>query len=175
MQEEVKPTPKPLLLVVIIIIVLCALAASAYFGWTYGYKKAEQETKAKYEETVSTFMPPMPEEQTYFSGTVEKIEGKTLYVKGAKPTTEILEMGQETTLKVKVTDSTKIFKMTMVPPEEMAAPKEGEESVPPEPFKREKMKFEDIKEGMSISATAQEDIIGKEEFEALEVQISEIF
>lgn len=177
-EETLTPKPSPIrggTLVAIIIIVLCALAASAYIGWQYGYEKAEQETKAKYEETVSTFMPPMPEEQTYFSGTVEKIEGKTLYVKGAKPTTEILEIGQEITMKVKVTDASKIFKLTMIPPEEIAAPKEGEEFVPPEPFKKEEMKFEDIKEKMSVTITSAENIIGKDEFEATEVQISEMF
>lgn len=180
MQEEIKPTPKPQkTLLGVVVVAIIAIVLAGYVGWSLGhragFKKAETETKATYEETVSAFMPPMPEEQTYFSGTVEKIENKTLYVKGAKPTTEFLEMGQEITMKVKVTDATKIFKLTMVAPEEITPPAEGEELMPPEPFKREEKKFEDLKEGMSLSVTAAENIIGKEEFEATEVQISEMF
>jgi hypothetical protein len=174
-QKEAKPTSSPVrwgIMVAVIIIVLAALAASTYIGYKCGYKKAEQETKTKYEEAVTPFIPFMPEEITSFSGTVEKIEGKTLYVRGAKPTAEILEMAQEITMKMLVTDATKIFKLTMIPPEEIAPPKEGGEFVPPEPFKRTEMKFEDIKVGMSISATARENIIGKEEFEAVEIQIT---
>lgn len=164
-------------MMVVIILVVC-IALAGWVGWSMGHRagfqKGETETRAKYEERLEAFLPPLPTEQTTFSGTVEKIENKILFVRGPKPTADVLEMGQEATLKVKVTDATKIFKITPLPPEEIPAPREGEEFIPPEPFKRTEMKFEEIKPGMSIFATAAENIIGKTEFEAVEIQITEL-
>jgi hypothetical protein len=157
---------------IVIVIVVIAVGLAGYVGYStgnrLGSKKAEQTTKAAYENVVKQFMPTLPETQTSFSGSVEKIEGKTLYLKGSKPTSDILEMGQETTLKVLVTDATKIYKLTMVTP---TMPTEG--GAIPEPFKKEDKKFEEIKQGMFITATAKDNIIDKDSFEAVEIQMSE--
>lgn len=179
MQEVPKQESKLKTLIALIIIVLCVGAGSAYAGWKIGYQKgsteAAAETAEKYKEAVSPFMPPLPEEVTSFSGTVDKIEGKTLYLKGAKPTRDILEMRKTITMKVKTTDKTKFYKLEMVPLKEMTPPKEGEEEfTPPEPFKKITVKFEEIKKGMLVTATAKDNIIGKTEFEATEVEIHEM-
>jgi hypothetical protein len=113
------------------------------------------------------FYPPLPEEIKSVSGKITKIEDKNLWMEAQIRISRFpLPGGKEfekKNIKVNLTDTTKIVKIEIpeIPP------------LPPEkPFKETILKFEDLKVGDQITVTSAENIKGKTEISASQIQIT---
>jgi hypothetical protein len=149
-------------LVVILILVLSAIV------WKSKTKKAAQTQKAtgSVGSPSETPTPPeipkiqAPSEVASISGTVEKIEGKTITVKA-------FFFGEQKTYTVTVGDATKIQKSEMK--KEISKPEEGK---PVEPFTLTDASFSDIRQNDSLSIEASENIKDKTSFVAKTISIN---
>lgn len=103
---------------------------------------------------------PVPAEVTSISGSVEKIEGKTLTVKA-------FFFGEEKTYAVTAGDATKIQKSEMK--KEIPKPEEGK---PFEPFTLTDASFSDIRQNDNLTIEASENIKDKTSFEAKAITIN---
>jgi hypothetical protein len=102
---------------------------------------------------------PIPNEITSISGTVEKIEGKTLTVKS-------FFFGEEKNYAVTVGDATKIQKSEMK--KELPTPEEGK---PLESFTLTDVKLSDIRQNDRVFIEANENVKDKTSFEAKNVSV----
>jgi hypothetical protein len=147
---------------VIVIIVLILFAIT----WKTKTKKETQITKISPSDNTTIPAPPempkisIPNEVTSISGTVEKIEGKTLTVKA-------FFYGEEKTFTVTVGDATKIQKSEMK--KEIPTPEEGKTV---EPFTITDAKFSDIRQNDNLSIEASENIKEKTSFVAESIAIN---
>ena len=159
---------KKIIIIAVVLVVILALAFSAIV-WKSKTKKAVQtqtQTSAGPVELPTDLpappeMPkiPVPAEGTSISGTVEKIEGKTLTVKA-------FFFGEQKTFAVTVGDATKIQKSEMK--KETPKPEEGK---PFEPFTLTDASFSDIRQNDNLNIEASENIKGKTSFVAKIVNI----
>jgi len=138
--------------------------------WQGELAKIQGEAKKEidwYKSLLEPFYPSLPEETRGVSGKITKIEDKNLWLEAQIRVSQFpLPEGKEIekkNLKVNVNDQTKIFKIEM--PEIPALP-------PEEPFKEIVLKFEDLKVGDSITVTSAENIKGKTEISASQIQLA---
>lgn len=153
----------------IIAIVIVALILFAVV-WKTKIKKATQTQTQATAATASdgTTLPASPEmpkiqvpaEVTSISGTVEKIEGKTLTVKANF-------FGKQKTFAVTAGDATKIQKSEMK--KDIPKPEEGK---PFEPFTLTDASFSDIRQNDNLTVEASENIKDKTSFEAKIISIN---
>jgi hypothetical protein len=126
-----------------------------------------QEEINWYKSLLERFYPPLPEEIKSVSGKITKIEDKNLWIEAQIRVSQFpLPEGKEIekkNIKVNLTDQTKIFKTEMIKPPPL----------PPEkPFKEIVLKFEDLKVGDDVTVTSAENIKGKTEITAIQIQLA---
>jgi hypothetical protein len=157
----------------ILLIVLGAILGSLVTAVYYHGKIAKIQNQASFIQSqasnetgpgnipTSPVMPkiPIPNEVTSISGTVEKIEGKTLTVK-------TFFFGEQKTYTMTVGDNTKIQKSEIK--KELPTPEEGK---PFEPFTLTDAKLSDIRQNDKVVIEANENIKNKASFEAKTVSI----
>ena len=120
-----------------------------------------------FKSLLEPFYPPLPEETRSVYGKITKIEDKTLWLEAQIRVSQFpLPEGKEIekkNIKVNLTDETKISKIEM---------KELLPLPPEEPFKETVLKFEDLKVGDQITVTSAENIKGKTEILASQIQLT---
>lgn len=119
-----------------------------------------------YKSLLEPFYPSLPEETRSTYGKITKIEAKTLWIEAQIRVSQFpLPEGKEIekkNIKVNIADKTKISKIEMIEPPPLP---------PEEPFKETVLKFEDLKVGDNITVTSAENIKGKTEISASQIQI----
>jgi len=119
-----------------------------------------------YKSLLEPLYPPLPEEARSVYGKITKIEDKNLWLEAQIRVSQFpLPEGKEIekrNIKVNLTDETKISKIEIVEP--LPLP-------PEELFKEIILNFEDIKVGDSITVTSPENIEGKTEISASQIQV----
>jgi hypothetical protein len=138
--------------------------------WQGELAKIQVEAKKEidwYKSLLEPFYPPLPEEIRSVFGKVTKIEDKTIWMEASIQVSRFpLPEGKEIekkNIKVNLTDETKVVKIEMpeIPP------------LPPEkPFKETILKFEDLKVGDQITVISTENIKGKTEILASQIQVT---
>ena len=127
--------------------------------------EAQKETDW-YKSLLEPFYPPLPEEIRSISGTVTEVGDNFLKMEARIQVSQFpLPEGKEIekkNIKVNLTGETKIFKIEIKEP--LPLP-------PEEPFKEIILGFDDIKVGDTISVTSEENIKGKTEILASQIQI----
>lgn len=159
-------------IVVLIIVALISLSIGWQLGklsaakfWQVEIAKKQEEIKAL-QSALELFYPPLPEEIFSLSGKVVEIKDKEILMEAEVrvnrfPLPEGKEIEKQNIL-VNVTDQTKITEIDLLAP----PPLPGEE---PRPEKV--LSFEDIKVGDKISVNSEENIKGKKEITASQIQI----
>ena len=130
-------------------------------------KLAEKEKEINWYKTLlGAFYPPLPKEIYSFSGKITKIEGNSIWVEAKIRVSRFpLSEGKEfekKEMKVNLVNDTEILKIEpIIPP-----------SLPPEePVKKTPLKLSDLKVGDRITVISKEDIKGKTEILADEIQL----
>jgi hypothetical protein len=138
--------------------------------WQGELAKIQVEAKKEidwYKSLLEPFYPPLPEEIKSVSGKITKIEDKNLWMEASIRVSQFpLPEGKEIekkNIKVNIIDKTKISKVEMIEPPPLP---------PEEPFKETILKFEDLKVGDNITVTSAENIKGKTEITASQIQIA---
>jgi len=120
---------------------------------------------------LAMFYPPLPEEIYNVSGTVTEVGDRFLVMEAQVRVSQFpLPEGKEferQNIKVNVTDETEIFQLEIV---ELLLPEEPGEELP-EPFKKVILGFEDIEIGEYITVTSGENIKGKTEVTASQIEL----
>jgi hypothetical protein len=136
--------------------------------WQGEMAKIQREAKKEidwYKSLLEPFYPPLPEEIRSVSGKITKIEDKTIWMEASIQVSQFpLPEGKEIerrNIKVNTTDQTKIFKIEM-----------PEIPLPEKPFKEIILKFEDLKVGDDVTVTSTENIKGKAEILASQIQVT---
>jgi ABC-type cobalt transport system substrate-binding protein len=136
--------------------------------WQGELAKIQGEAKKEidwYKSLLEPFYPPLPEEIKSVSGKITKIENKTIWMEASIRVSQFpLPEGKEIekkNIKVNITDQTKISKIEM-----------PEIPLPEKPFKETILKFEDLKVGDQITVTSAENIKGKTEILASQIQVT---
>jgi len=160
----------------IILIILISLLAGFFVGeisergkWQGKLETAQKTARDEinwYKSLLEPFYPSLPEETRSTYGKITKIEDKTLWIEAQIRVSQFpLPEGKEIekkNIKVNITDKTKISKIEMIEPPPLP---------PEEPFKETVLKFEDLKVGDNITVTSAENIKGKTEISASQIQI----
>ena len=160
----------------ILVILAVVILISFFIGWRLGEtserKVWQEKLQQKQEElkalqsAVEFFYPPLPEKIYSLSGTVTEIQDKTIFLEAffqvsQFPLPEGAELEKQN-IKVVVTEQTKIteLEVDLVPllPEE-------------EPLPEKTLSFEDIKTGDRIAVSSEENIKGKKEITASQIQV----
>jgi len=162
---------------VLIIVLIISLLVGFFVGkiseqgkWQGKLAKIQVEAKKEidwYKSLLEPFYPPLPEEIRGVSGKITKIENKTIWMEASIrvsqfPLLEGKEIEKEN-IKVNLTGETKISKIEMIEPPPLP---------PEEPFKKTVLKFEDLKVGNNITVTSAENIKGKTEISASQIQVT---
>jgi len=141
-------------------------------GYRAGYEAARQKLKE------SNLFPEVPTETNTLSGTVLKTDKKSFTFESQNLALNPLEAEKTpSTRTVKITESTRIYRITPRNPEELQAEFErfqeaaDPEARPPEPFPREDVDASAIQSGMIITVTADHNIFSEEVFEASEISL----
>ena len=167
---------------VLIIILIISLLAGFFVGeisergkWQGKLETAQKTARDEinwYKSLLEPFYPSLPEETRSTYGKITKIEDKTLWIEAQIrvsqfPLPEGKDMEKQN-MKVNVTDETKIVRIETVEPTEIPLPSE---EFLLEPFKEIILSFEDIKVGDNITVISAENIKGKTEISASQIQI----
>jgi hypothetical protein len=138
--------------------------------WQGKLAKIQGEAKKEidwYKSLLELFYPPLPEEIKSVSGKITKIEDKNLWMEAQMRISQFpLPEGKEIekkNIKVNLTGETKISKIEMIEPPPLS---------PEGPFKETVLKFEDLKVGDNITVTSAENIKGKTEILASQIQVT---
>jgi len=162
---------------VLIIVLIISLLVGFFVGkiyeqgkWQGKLAKIQGEAQKEinwYKSLLEPFYPPLPEEIRSASGKITKIENKTIWVEAQIRVSQFpLPEGKEIekqNKKVNIIDKTKISKIEMIEPPPLP---------PEEPFKETILKFEDLKVGDNITVTSAENIKGKTEILASQIQVA---
>ena len=130
-------------------------------------KLAEKEKEINwYKKLLEQFYPPLPKEIHSFSGKITKIEGNSIWVEAQIRVSQFpLPEGkefEEKEMKVNLVNDTEILKVEPVIPPPLP---------PEEPVKKTPLKLSDLKVGDQITVISKENIKGKTEILADEIQL----
>lgn len=166
-------------LFIFLIIVVILIAFS--FGFYLGKRKGKKETEAKYQKKIEEAFPRPPEPEEIFSchGKITEIKGRILTLSVTGYQYSPLEEPKVEIKKVVVTEDTEIKKqvkreageLRKLEEEYAKALRKGLDVTPPEVFKLEPIEFSELKIGDKILVTAEENIKGKTEFTASDIQL----
>jgi len=161
-------TKKFVLIIILIISLLVGFFVGKIFErkiWQVKISNAQKEIDW-YKSLLEPFYPPLPEEIHGVSGKITKIEDKNLWIETQIRISQFPLPGgaemEKQNIKVITTDKTKILKREIIEPLPMP---------PQEPFKETVLNFEDIKIGDNITVVSEENIKGKTEILASQIQI----
>jgi len=161
---------------VLIIILIISLLVGFFVGkisekgkWQEKINQVQTKNQEEinwYKSLLELFYPPLPEEIRSAYGKITKIEDKNLWLETQIRVSQFpLPEGKEIekrNIKVNLTDETKISKIEIVEPPSLLLE---------EPFKETILSFEDIKVGDSITVVSTENIKGKKEITAAQIQV----
>lgn len=165
-------------LIIVSIIIVSIISLIIGFGMGKISEKANQQVKISQAQEeidllksqLETVYPPLQEEVYSIDGTVTEVGDKFLVMEAQIRVSQFpLPEGKDyerRNIKVNVIEETEIFQT------EIVAPKVSEE-MPLEPFEKVLLSFEDIKTGDYIMVNSEENIKGKKEITAKEIQIVE--
>jgi hypothetical protein len=167
-----KNMEKKIVVLLIIVSLLAGFGIGAIFekgSWDLSSKLAQgQEEIDSLKSQLEMVFPSLPEEVYYVSGVVTEVEDKFLVVEAMiqmsrfpSPEGKDYEMQN---IKVNVTEGTEIFKVEM---EESSSPLEN-------PFKRIGLDLKNIEIGDNVMAVSEENIKGKKEITATEIEVMKI-
>ncbi len=160
----------------ILVIILIIGAVCVFVGLAVGKNSERKSWQLKlteaqkeidwFKKLLEDFYPPLPKEIKSFGGRITKIEGKSFWVEAVLQVSQFpLPEGKETEkriIKVDTNEKTEIFGVQIIFPP----------PPPEEPIKTITLKLEDLKVGESVSVAAEENIIGRTEITAKQVQVS---
>ena len=164
------------------LILLIVLIIGIVFGYLFGVgaknqayqlglEKGKAEIEEKYQKKIEEIFPPMPEMEEIFSvsGKIEEIKEKTLVLEETIYPANPFEEPEKRKWQVKITDSTELVKRVEKTPEEIAKEEEVLGEPPPLFFKELGIGFSELKVGQEIIAESEENIKGKNEFDAKKI------